>query len=67
LQPNLLTDRQRKVLALLAVGLSCREIASNPGLSGQTIQAYLHDACLRLGAGSKAGAIFGARLPGLLN
>jgi len=54
---NGLSTREEEVLALLAEGLSNREIALALGLSRRTIETYLHRLYKKLGVHNRAGAV----------
>lgn len=52
-----LTDREREVLAMLADGLSAREIAERLFLSTSTIKTHLHNLYDKLGVTHRAAAV----------
>jgi DNA-binding NarL/FixJ family response regulator len=52
-----LTTRERQVLALLASGLRDRQIATQLGLSENTIKTHTRNLLAKLGAHSRAHAI----------
>jgi NarL family two-component system response regulator LiaR len=51
-----LTDREREVLALLAVGLTNKEIAEKLTLSPATVRVYVSHILSKLGAGNRTEA-----------
>jgi DNA-binding NarL/FixJ family response regulator len=53
---ELLTDREREVLALVAQGLSNREIAKRLGISERTARNHVSNILLRLGLASRTQA-----------
>lgn len=61
-----LTERERDVLALLAEGLSNREIAQKLVISAETVKWYNKQIYQKLGAGNRTEAVAVARRYGLL-
>ena len=64
---NLLTKREREVLALVARGLTNQEIAEELFTSTSTVKLSLHQACTKLGARNRAQAVIKALRQGALN
>jgi DNA-binding NarL/FixJ family response regulator len=64
---RLLTDREEKVLQLLARGYSYAELAKLIGLSINTVQTHIKGLYAKLEVHSKSEAIFEAKQLGLLN
>lgn len=64
--PNPLTTREQEVLALLANGLSNREIAAQLVFSLGTVKWYANQIYSKLGVGSRAQAVIRARELNLL-
>jgi DNA-binding CsgD family transcriptional regulator len=62
-----LTEREREILGLLAVGLSNREIAERLVVSENTIKSHLEHLYGKLGVSSRLRAIARARELGLLH
>ena len=60
-----LSDREREVLALIAVGISNPEIAGRLFLSEKTVRNYVSSIFTKLGVTSRAEAIVQAREAGL--
>jgi DNA-binding NarL/FixJ family response regulator len=63
---GLLTDRERKVLRLIADGLGTREVAQNLSYSERTIKNVLHDVATKLGARSRSHAVAHAVRAGII-
>jgi len=61
-----LTERERQVLALVARGLTNREIADSLFTSTSTVKICLHQACGKLGARNRAQAVITALQRGYL-
>jgi DNA-binding CsgD family transcriptional regulator len=53
-QPSLLTGREREVVALVALGLSNRQIAERLTLSVRTVEGHLCHAMAKTGAANRA-------------
>jgi DNA-binding NarL/FixJ family response regulator len=64
---SLLTRRERQILALMAGGLTDRQIASRLGRSERTVQAHLSRLYAKLGARSRVAAVAKAASLGLLD
>ncbi|MEU7479698.1 LuxR C-terminal-related transcriptional regulator [Lentzea sp. NPDC042327] len=64
--PTTLTPRELDVLRLAAVGAANREIASELGLSAETVKAYLKGAMRKLGVHNRTAAVHAARSSGVL-
>ena len=64
---NLLTAREQDVLALLANGLSNRDIAAHLVFSLGTVKWYVNQIYSKLGVGSRTQAIIRARELNLLS
>jgi len=62
----LLTEREREVLAGVALGERSKEIAARLGISERTVKAYLSSIYNKLGVDSRAAAIAVAAERGLL-
>lgn len=60
------TDRETEILKLLAEGRSTVQIAHRLGLSERTVEAHLHSAYRKLGAGGRVVAVREARRLGLI-
>ena len=54
---DLLTARQREVLAAFARGRQTKEIARELGIAESTVKSHLANACERLGAQTRAQAV----------
>jgi DNA-binding NarL/FixJ family response regulator len=63
---NVLTERERQVLELLAEGLSHEETGARLGISGETVRTHLQKASERLGAGNRTQAVATALRLGLI-
>ncbi len=63
--PEALTPRERTVLALIAEGLSNKEIAAELHLGEQTVSNYLSTLYAKLGVTSRMAAVAQARESGL--
>lgn len=61
-----LSDRQLECLRLVALGLSSPEIGRTLGISPRTVDEYVSDACLKLGARTRVQAIAIAIRTGLI-
>jgi LuxR family maltose regulon positive regulatory protein len=61
-----LSEREREVLALIAEGLSNREIADRLILSVSTVKAHAHHIYTKLDVGNRVQAVERARAIGLL-
>lgn len=61
-----LTERERRVLDLLADGFTNRQIAETMFLSGSTVKGHLSDLMRKLEAGSRTGVVSRAHELGLL-
>lgn len=61
-----LTERELEVLVQVASGLSNRRIAQELGISEHTVKSHLGWVMRKLEAGSRAGAVHGALVQGLL-
>ena len=57
---NVLNERERQVLALVARGLTNQEIAKQLFTSTSTVKTCLHQACIKLGARNRAQAVITA-------
>jgi DNA-binding CsgD family transcriptional regulator len=55
--PNDLTERQREILRLIAVGTSTKEIAYHLGVSAKTVESHRSAIMKRLGVRSVAGLV----------
>lgn len=64
--PSGLTPRELDTLRLAAVGASTRESAAEPGLSTETVKAYLRGAMRKPGAHNRTAAVHAARSTGAL-
>lgn len=64
--PELLSDREREVLVLVADGLRNKEIADRLGISERTVKAHLTGTFNKLGATSRAEAIARAMAAGII-
>lgn len=64
---EILTPRERSVLALVAQGLSSREISGQLGISVATVRTHVEHARGRLGATTRAQAVLLARKTGQLD
>jgi DNA-binding CsgD family transcriptional regulator len=53
MSPKSPTPRQREIIALLAEGLSYKEIGDRMGLSKKTVDNHIGYASLRMGLGNK--------------
>ena len=62
----LLTDRECKVLRLIADGLGTREVAQDLSYSERTIKNILHDVATKLGARSRSHAVAHAVRAGII-
>jgi HD-GYP domain-containing protein (c-di-GMP phosphodiesterase class II) len=62
-----LTERQAEVLALMARGLSNREIASRLVISRRTAERHVQDVYVRIGVSTRAGAALFAMEHGMLD
>lgn len=51
-----LSEREREILSLLAIGKSNKEIASELGLREQTVKNYLHNIYKKLGVQDRVSA-----------
>ena len=56
-QDNVLTQREREVLVLVARGLTNNEIANELCTSTSAVKIFLHQACVKLGARNRAQAV----------
>jgi DNA-binding CsgD family transcriptional regulator len=56
-EENLLTQREKDVLILVARGLTNREIADTLCMSLSAVKVFLHQACVKLGARNRAQAV----------
>jgi DNA-binding NarL/FixJ family response regulator len=61
-----LTDRERRVLSLVADGSTTREVAARLAYSERTVKNVLHEAALKLGARSRSQAVAAAVRAGLI-
>ncbi|HEY48561.1 MAG TPA: helix-turn-helix transcriptional regulator [Dehalococcoidia bacterium] len=61
-----LNERERQVLALVARGMTNREIAEHLFTSTSTVKICLHQACVKLGARNRAQAVITALQRGYL-
>nr|WP_275943138.1 LuxR C-terminal-related transcriptional regulator [Pseudenhygromyxa sp. WMMC2535] len=61
-----LTEREREVLDLLAIGLSNRELAKRLFISVGTVKTHVHRILAKLGAPNRTQAVHRAREAGLL-
>lgn len=61
-----LTQRERDVLVLLDAGLRFKQVAHELGIAEPTAKGYAQSLFRKLGAGSRAEAVFEARRTGLL-
>ena len=61
-----LTERERKVLRLIAEGLGTREVARDLSYSERTIKNVLHDVATKLGARSRSHAVAHAVRAGII-
>lgn len=52
-----LTDREREVLRLVALGRSGAEIGQQLGISAETVRVHVRNAMRKLGASTRAQAI----------
>ena len=66
-ESKILTPREREVLALVARGLTNREIAETLFTSTSTVKLCLHQACAKLGARNRAQAVIMALRQEALN
>ncbi len=64
--PAILTPQERTVLALVARGLSNKEVANSLGISARTVQSHTIHAYDKLGIRTRAGAALRAMELGLL-
>ncbi len=55
--PELLTDREREVLNLVAMGMGSTWIASALGVSSSTVETHVRHCLIKLGARNRAHAI----------
>jgi DNA-binding CsgD family transcriptional regulator len=55
--PELLTEREREVLNLVASGMGSTWIASSLGVSGSTVETHVRHCLSKLGARNRAHAI----------
>lgn len=51
---NTLTQREREIAAMLAIGDSCREIANRLGVSHKTVDSHRHHVLKKIGARNTA-------------
>ena len=58
--PKMLSERQLEILALVAEGLSNREIADRLHISVNTARDHLSEILSRLGVGNRASAVSAA-------
>jgi DNA-binding NarL/FixJ family response regulator len=63
-QSIILTNKEKKLLKLLAVGLSNADIAKELILAHQTVRNYISSIYVKLGVSSRPGAIIWARTHG---
>lgn len=63
---NMLTARERDILILTARGLPNNDIGKELGISGCTVKAVLHRACVKLGAQNRSEAAFSAMIRGYI-
>ena len=61
-----LTEREADVLALLAQGLTNKDIAVRLGLSPRTVGVHVQHCCTKLGVSTRGAAVHEARRRGLL-
>lgn len=61
-----LTQREAKVIALVAQGQSNKEIARSMGISAETVKTHLKNVFEKLGVQQRAQAVLMARSLGLL-
>lgn len=61
-----LTGREMEMLAMLAEGLSTREIAEGTGLAVNSVRTYIQSTLTKLGCGSRLEAVARARSWGVL-
>jgi DNA-binding NarL/FixJ family response regulator len=59
-QDDILTQREREVLALVARGLSNQEIAEQLYMSTSSVRTFLYQACVKLEASTRAQAFISA-------
>lgn len=64
--PVVLTDRERQVLQLLALGAGNEAIADRLGISVNTVRSHVHSVLRKLGAARRVGAVRRAGELGLL-
>ena len=64
---GLLTPREARILALLAVGRANKEIARAMDIGEQTVKWHLKNVFFKLNAASRKHAVDRARLLGLLD
>jgi DNA-binding NarL/FixJ family response regulator len=60
-QTPVLSERERDVLACVALGRTNTQIANDLGLSSETVKSYLRSAMRKLGAHSRLEAVVSAR------
>jgi HD-GYP domain-containing protein (c-di-GMP phosphodiesterase class II) len=65
--PGGLTSREADVVALLARGLSNKQIATELGISGKTVSSHLEHAYTKLGVSSRSAATMKALQHGLVS
>lgn len=63
---QLLTERETRVLALVARGQSNKEVARSLGISAETVKTHLRSIFEKLGVQQRAQAVVMARVQGLL-
>ncbi|NUR61493.1 MAG: helix-turn-helix transcriptional regulator [Catenulispora sp.] len=54
LRPSPLTEREREIAALVAAGLSNRQIAERLVVSVRTVEGHVYRACVKLGVADRA-------------
>lgn len=64
--PDTLTPRQREVLALVAQGMTNKDVAAELVLSEHTVNRHMTNILTKLGAGSRSAAVAEAMRSGLL-
>jgi DNA-binding NarL/FixJ family response regulator len=62
---QLLTEREREVLALLANGMANRELAAHMGITERTVKAHLSNIYQRIGVSDRTQAALWARRHGI--
>ncbi|MCY1554911.1 Transcriptional regulatory protein ComA [compost metagenome] len=65
--PVALTPRERKILELVAQGLSNRNMAESLSISRLTVECHTKNIYRKLAVGSRTEAVYQARRHGLLN